>query len=136
MFRLDPRLAQDTVELDGWPLCRVRLMNDANYPWLILVPEREAARDIIDLTPRDRAVLMTEIAAASQGLVRLTNPDKLNVAALGNVVAQLHVHIIARFTTDPAWPRPVWGVRPPKPYAAEALEEFRRRFISLVDRPS
>ena len=136
MFHLDPRLAKDSVELADWPLCRVRLMNDANYPWLILVPERDGARDIIDLTPGDRAVLMTEIAAASQGLARLTKPDKLNVAALGNVVAQLHVHIIARFTTDPAWPRPVWGVQPPKPYAAGALDEFRRRFLSLVDQRS
>jgi diadenosine tetraphosphate (Ap4A) HIT family hydrolase len=125
MFTLDPRLAADTHELERRPLCLVLLMNDSQYPWLILVPQRSGARDLIDLDEGDRAQLMVEIADASQALRVMTRPHKLNVAALGNAVPQLHVHVIARFTTDPAWPRPVWGVRPGVPYATEALAAFR-----------
>ncbi len=133
MFELDPRLAADTVELARWPLCRVLLMNDANYPWLILVPAKPDLRDIDQLGESDRHVLIDEIARASGILRRIVNPHKLNVAALGNQVAQLHVHVIARFTTDPAWPRPVWGVVPAKRYDDAALAAFRTRFVALAN---
>ena len=128
MFQLDERLAADTVELDRWPLCRVLLMNDANYPWLILVPARTGTREIYQLTEADRSLLINEIVRASKILETIARPQKLNVAALGNVVPQLHVHIIARFTTDPAWPKPIWGVVPARCYEDAALAAFKRRF--------
>jgi diadenosine tetraphosphate (Ap4A) HIT family hydrolase len=127
MFRLHERLAAETLEAVRWPLCRVLLMNDRTYPWLILVPEREGLKDLHDLAPADHGAIMAEIGRASRALRRLRDPDKINVAALGNVVPQLHVHVIARFTTDPAWPRPVWGVRPPEPYDDAGAREMLAR---------
>lgn len=117
-FLLHPQLAKDTLVIGDWPLCRLLRMNDRSYPWLILVPKRADIREIIDLANDDQQLLTREIAEASRALRRLLSPDKLNVAALGNVVPQLHVHIIARFTRDPAWPRPIWGVKPVEPFAA------------------
>jgi len=121
-WALHPQLAADTVPLGDLSLARVLLMQDAHYPWLILVPRRPDARDIIDLTETEQAQLTREIAAASQALRQATSCSKLNVAALGNVVPQLHVHVIARRTDDAAWPRPVWGVVPPLPYEAAARD--------------
>ena len=124
MFELDPRLAADTVELARWKLCRVLLMNDANYPWLLLVPRRPDASEIADLDSVERAQLMVEIAETAQSLKAITTCDKINVASLGNVVAQLHVHVIARFRGDVAWPKPVWGAAPPRPYDREELHNL------------
>lgn len=121
MFVLHPRLEADTAPLTDWPLCRIVLMKDSNYPWLILVPRRAGIAEITDLSPPDQAALMAEIARASAALRGLTAPDRINVAALGNMVPQLHVHVIARFNGDPAWPGPVWGARPAIPYSPEAL---------------
>jgi len=118
-FVLDPRLAADTVSLGDLPLCRVLLMNDRTYPWLILVPRRAGLAEIIDLQAAGRAVLTEEIAAASAALRAATGCHKLNVAALGNMVRQLHVHVIARFEGDAAWPGPVWGKVPPVPRASD-----------------
>lgn len=132
MFELDERLAADTVELARWPLCRVLLMNDANYPWLILVPQREGLRDLDEVAGADRAALSDEIARACAALRRMATPHKLNVASLGNAVAQLHVHVIARQTNDPAWPKPVWGVVPARPYPAEAVAAFKQRFAAAT----
>jgi diadenosine tetraphosphate (Ap4A) HIT family hydrolase len=115
-FSLDPQLDADTMPLGRLPLSRVLLMNDARYPWLILVPEKPDLAEIIDLTEPDQQQLMREIAAASQALKSLFNPDKLNVGALGNRVRQLHVHVIARFVSDAAWAGPVWGVGQAQPY--------------------
>lgn len=112
-FALHPQLAEDGLFVVDWPLCRVLRMNDATYPWLILVPRLTDAREIVDLSAADRVLLMDEIAWSSQALKDLLQPDKINVAALGNVVPQLHVHVLARFKEDPAWPRPVWGLAPP-----------------------
>ena len=122
-FALDPTLARDTVPLEEWALCRVLLMNDARYPWLVLVPARAGLRDFHDLAPADMALATGEITRASKALQALFAPDKLNVAALGNMVPQLHIHVIARFKDDAAWPKPVWGVRPPEPYGEPALNE-------------
>lgn len=127
MFTLHERLAADTVEITDWPLCRVLLMNDCTYPWMVLVPRRRTISEIHELDRDDRTILMDEIADASKRLHNLTKADKINVAALGNVVPQLHVHIIARFTTDPAWARPIWGVQPPKPYDTSALRAAVQR---------
>lgn len=136
MFALHEKLAADTVEVVRLDVCRVLLMNDATYPWLVLVPEREGLRDLHDLAPADHAPLMAEISLASKALAVLHAPDKINVAALGNVVPQLHVHVIARFATDAAWPRPVWGVVPAKPYGEAALDHALRRLGSAFGRPA
>ncbi len=134
-FTLDPRLAADTFAAADLELSRVLLMNDSRYPWLILVPRREALREIVDLDAAERALLMEEIAAASRFMRALPGVEKLNVGALGNVVSQLHVHVLGRHTGDPAWPGPVWGAGARVPYAqgeAEALvararDAFNRR---------
>ncbi|MCB1502715.1 MAG: HIT domain-containing protein [Bauldia sp.] len=108
-FSLDPRLEADTVPVTDLPLSTLRLSRDARFPWLILVPQRADIAEIIDLEATDRAVLFDEIVLVSQALRAVTQCHKLNVAALGNQIRQLHVHVIARFTDDPAWPGPVWG---------------------------
>ncbi len=126
-FDLHPRLAADTLAIADWELCRVLRMNDATYPWLVLVPRRNGMTEIIDLAAPDQALLWAEIGRASCALRDHCRAHKLNVAALGNAVAQLHVHVIARFTTDPAWPRPIWGVLPPRPFPpADAEREIAR----------
>ena len=122
-FALHPRLVADTAQVCDLALSRVLLMDDAAWPWLILVPRRAALRELIDLPRAERHLLDDEIALASQTLISLYRPDKLNVAALGNVVEQLHVHVIARHIGDPAWPAPVWGRQPATPYSADAREE-------------
>ena len=119
-FALHQQLAADTFEVGRLPLSRVLLMNDSRFPWLILVPERADLVDLVDLKPVDHAQLTDEIRRASLALRTTFSPDKLNVAALGNVVPQLHVHVIARFRNDAAWPRPVWGGPPAPPYEAAA----------------
>ncbi len=122
-FVLDDRLAADSVFVTDLPLCEVRLMNDATWLWLLLVPRRAGLSEIIDLPPEDRHRLMDEIARASAVVRDAAAADKLNVAALGNMVRQLHVHVIARHGGDPAWPGPVWGKVPPVPYDETTLEE-------------
>ena len=122
-FTLDPRLAADSHPLARLALCELRLMDDSHYPWLVLVPRVPGARDLIDLDAGQRHALCDEIDRASRLLRDAVRPHKLNVAALGNVVAQLHVHVIARFEDDPAWPAPVWGKVESRPYAPEALVE-------------
>ena len=122
-WQLHPQLANDTVPVVELPLCEVRLMDDANHPWLILVPRVADSVEIIDLDPSQRSQLTAEIDTACRALKTLFAPDKLNVAALGNLVPQLHVHVIARYRSDIAWPRPVWGAANAKPYAPEQLVE-------------
>jgi diadenosine tetraphosphate (Ap4A) HIT family hydrolase len=123
-WSLHPQLAHDTVPLGDLALSRVLAMNDANYPWLVLVPRRRDVVEIIDLDGAARTELMAEIARVSAALKTHTRCDKLNVAAIGNVVPQLHIHVVARRNEDPAWPRPVWGAAPACPYAAEELQAF------------
>jgi diadenosine tetraphosphate (Ap4A) HIT family hydrolase len=108
-FELHPRLARDTVFIADWPLCRVLLMDDARFPWLILVPRRAGMRELDDLDDDERALLMQEIQAAMKALRTVAACDKLNVGVLGNIVRQLHVHVVARRVGDAAWPGPVWG---------------------------
>jgi diadenosine tetraphosphate (Ap4A) HIT family hydrolase len=109
-FILDIRLAVDSAPVLTLPLCDVRLMNDARFPWLIMVPQRMGKTDLFDLDPDDRRLLIEEIALVSRGLKTATDCHKINVAALGNMVRQLHVHVVARSLDDAAWPQPVWGV--------------------------
>ncbi|HZF11674.1 MAG TPA: HIT family protein [Thermoanaerobaculia bacterium] len=137
-FALHPTLAKDTVEVARLALCRVLLMKDRRFPWLILVPERESVREIHELSSVDRAVLIEEIARAGEVLTQLVQPDKLNVGALGNLVPQLHVHVVARRTTDPAWPGPVWGSGAAVPYEESELAELRERLsgaFNAIRRP-
>jgi diadenosine tetraphosphate (Ap4A) HIT family hydrolase len=121
---LDPHLARDTVPLADLALCAVLLNDDANYSWLILTPRRPGAIEIIDLDEADRVLLMAEIAQTARALKAVTGCHKLNIAALGNQVAQLHVHVIARETTDAAWPNPVWGKAPRKAYETAERERL------------
>lgn len=120
-FSLHPQLAADTFPVVSLPLSDVLLMDNSLFPWVILVPRAENASEIIDLAARQRVQLMDEIALISEALKAAFAPDKLNVAALGNQVPQLHIHIIARFKEDDAWPNPVWG-RGRSPYSAEGRE--------------
>ena len=127
---LHPTLARDTVEVARFPLCRVLLMKDRRFPWLILVPEREGVKEIHELAAEDRTALIEEVARVSRAMARLFRPDKMNVGALGNVVPQLHVHVVARFASDPAWPGPVWGSGPAVPYTEEDLEALKDRLAA------
>jgi diadenosine tetraphosphate (Ap4A) HIT family hydrolase len=132
-WALDPLLERDTTPVGDMPLCRVLLIDDANYPWLLLVPRRHEVVEMIDLSYIEQAQLMGEIAEASRTLKAITGCHKINVAALGNVVPQLHVHVIARSRGDTAWPKPVWGAAPARAYAPVAeqtlIEVLRRRLV-------
>ena len=130
---LNSSLAAESIAVTTLDLCEVRLMNDANFPWLLLVPQLPDAIEIVDLDPETRHTLMDEIARASEALRSVTGAEKLNVAALGNQVAQLHVHVIARFRTDDAWPGPVWGAVPRKHYAQEAGAELVEKLADALD---
>jgi diadenosine tetraphosphate (Ap4A) HIT family hydrolase len=110
-FVLDHRLAESSFFIEDWDLCRVALKNDKTWPWLYLVPRRAGIREISDLTQTDQTKLIQEISLASRALQDIYQPEKINVAALGNMVPQLHVHVFARFKNDPAWPKPVWAVQ-------------------------
>ena len=133
-FALDPRLEADTIGLGDMALSRVLLMNDRRFPWLILVPRRAGLVEITDLTPLERRALFEEAALAADRLKLLTGAKKINIAALGNVVAQLHVHVIARFAADAAWPNPVWGVGLAEPYddPQPILDRLRRALTPEV----
>lgn len=131
-WHLHPQLADDTHPIAQWSLSDLRLMDDANHPWLILVPRVDGAAELIDLTDSQQVELTREIATASRALQAAFKPHKLNVAALGNIVPQLHVHVIARFQDDIAWPRPVWGMASAKPYSPEALvQRIERLQVAL-----
>lgn len=122
-FALHPRLVADTIPVEDWPLSRLLLLNDARYAWLVLVPRRADMVELHDLVPADRATLMEEIARLGAGLKALTGAAKINTGALGNIVPQLHIHVVARKPDDPAWPGPVWGHSSPEPYTPSRLDE-------------
>ncbi len=123
-WSLHPQLVRDTIELGDLALSRVLVIKDANYPWLLMVPRRPGIVEIIDLDEIEQAQLMVEITRVSRVLKAVTQCDKLNVAALGNAVPQLHVHVIARRKTDKAWPKPVWGVVPPLDHDSSEIDRF------------
>jgi diadenosine tetraphosphate (Ap4A) HIT family hydrolase len=129
-WSLHPQLERDTEAVGDLPLSRLLVNNDANYPWLLLVPRRSGACEIIDLDEKDQSQLMIEIAHTSRALKDVTACHKLNVAAIGNVVPQLHIHIVARERNDPAWPKPVWGTVPARAY--DPVE--RERLIAALRR--
>jgi diadenosine tetraphosphate (Ap4A) HIT family hydrolase len=123
-WSLHPQLEQDTEAVGDLPLSRLLVNNDANYSWLVLVPRRPGIREIIDLDEKDQSQLMIEIAHTSRALKKVTACHKLNIAAIGNVVPQLHVHIVARERDDPAWPKPVWGTAPARAYDLAERQGF------------
>ncbi len=126
-FALHPRLAADTAFVADWDLSRVLLMNDARYPWIVLVPRRAGLGEWHDLADADAAILTREIRRAGSGLKKLTGAGKINTAALGNQVPQLHLHVIARHAGDAAWPGPVWGHGAARPYETRPRDEFISR---------
>ena len=127
MFTLDTRLDQDTWLIGDLPLCRLLLSNDSNYPWFILVPRREGISELFQLDDDDQKLMWSETTTLARVLKELFGAHKMNVATLGNVVSQLHMHVIVRYRTDAAWPAPVWGKLPAKPYAEAQVSEMRSK---------
>jgi diadenosine tetraphosphate (Ap4A) HIT family hydrolase len=123
-FELDRRIERDTEPLLLLGLCELRLMNDSRWPWLMLIPHRPGAIEIHDLTPLDQTMLVFEADIVAKALKSVTGCDKINTAALGNVVPQLHMHVVARFEGDPNWPGPVWGFGQREPYRPEDMHRF------------
>ena len=132
MFQFHPRLLEDCHVLGRFPLCHVLLMNDTNYPWFILVPDRPGLTELYQLSPKDQTALMAESTTLSKALVAAFDGDKLNVAALGNLVPQLHIHHVVRFRTDPTWPAPVWGKLPAVAYSDENRAEIIAKLKALL----
>jgi diadenosine tetraphosphate (Ap4A) HIT family hydrolase len=136
-FALDPRLAADTIAIGDLKLSRLLLMDDARYLWLILVPRHENLSELFHLGETDRAILMEEIAAVSRALIGFAGVDKINVGALGNIVRQLHIHVVARSMGDAAWPGPVWGVGVAQRYEGQKGRELARDFkAALILKPA
>ena len=133
MFTLDQRLQQDTLLLGDFPLCRLLLMNDANYPWFILVPRRDEVSELFQLDAQEQQQLWRESTELAEVLKDTFKADKMNVATLGNVVSQLHMHVIVRRKDDPAWPAPVWGKHPAKAYSDEQVAALRDKLRMVLD---
>jgi len=131
MFELHPQLQQDCIVLGKLELCHLLLMNDANYPWFILVPDREGISEIFELDETDQQLLLAESSRLGEFLLKHFKADKLNVAALGNIVPQLHIHHIVRYQHDIAWPRPVWGQVPAQPYSQKKIDDMKELLASL-----
>ncbi|WP_342595421.1 HIT domain-containing protein [Salinicola lusitanus] len=131
-FTLDSRLQQDSIHVVDLPLCQVRLSRDARYPWVILIPQRAGVVEIYDLPGDDQARLWQEATRLGQAMMAFYRGDKLNIATLGNVVAQFHLHVIVRFADDAAWPGPVWGHGSADAYPADLLEQRRAEIARLA----
>lgn len=127
MFALDPRLQRDTLLIGDFPLCRLLLMNDAHYPWFILVPRREEVSELFQLEGADQQALWRESVELAEILKDSFAADKMNLASLGNMVSQLHMHVVVRRREDAAWPAPVWGQHPAQPYNPEQVGAIRSR---------
>ena len=134
MFNLDSRLANDTLVMGDFALCRLLLMNDRQYPWFILVPRREEVSELFQLDAGDQQLLWQETSELAEVLKDIFSADKMNVATLGNMVRQLHMHVIVRRKSDPAWPAAVWGRHPAQPYAAQEVDAIREKLrLVLTD---
>ena len=132
-FTLHPTLKKDCIELGRLELCRVLLMNDSQFPWLILVPQRENITEIHQLSSDDQQLLMSESCYVAEKIAALYQADKMNIAALGNMVPQLHIHHVARYKTDKAWPAPIWGKFDALPYTDETLEIRLKQLRKLIN---
>jgi diadenosine tetraphosphate (Ap4A) HIT family hydrolase len=131
-FVLDERLARDSGLLVHLGLCELRLINDSRWPWLVLVPKRPSISEVFDLTPLDQAVLTFEQNTVATALKTVTGATKINIAAIGNVVRQLHVHVIARVEGDPNWPGPVWGHGTAIPYGEDARRQLQQKLLEAL----
>jgi diadenosine tetraphosphate (Ap4A) HIT family hydrolase len=127
MAALHPQLVADCEILGRFPLSHLLLMNDCNYPWFILVPDRANIREIYQLETVERRQLLDESCLLSRFLMDAFNGDKLNIAALGNLVPQLHLHHVVRYESDPAWPSPIWGEHPARPYSRDSLDKIKSK---------
>lgn len=134
MIELHPQLAKDTVVLGQFLLSKLLLVRDANYPWLILVPARDAVTEIFQLDEADQQQLQRESSCVAQLLAEEFNADKINIGALGNIVPQLHIHHIARYQSDIAWPGPVWGAHPARDYQPAELENMVKKIKAALAR--
>ena len=132
LFTLHPQLAADTIELGNLPVCKVLLINDSQFPWLILVPRRNDISELYELNETDIEKVQHESLAVSKLLMEHFEGDKLNVAALGNLVPQLHIHHIVRFKTDVVWPKPVWGATQPTPYEQSESDKVSTSLKALL----
>lgn len=132
MFELHEKLAADTHSLGSSGLCEIRLMNDSTWPWVILVPKVEDVREIYELSKIQQIRLLGDASNLSEGMMQVFRGDKMNVAALGNMVPQLHLHHIVRHEGDPAWPGPVWGKQPPEAYSADELAAVTSRLEPVI----
>lgn len=132
MFTLHPQLDEDSFLIGRFPLSQLRLIKDANFPWFILVPEREDIREIYQLNKKDQAQLGDESAYLSEKLAQRFKADKMNIAALGNIVPQLHIHHIVRHATDGAWPGPVWGKLPTRPYDKQGIRLMKIKLRQVL----
>ncbi|MEZ5529750.1 MAG: HIT domain-containing protein [Porticoccaceae bacterium] len=133
MFELHPRLAADTVSVGDFSLCRLLLHRDANYPWFILVPRQEDLSEIYHLSEMDRQQLIRESCQLAEALVDVFSPDKINIATLGNMVPQLHMHHVVRYKNDGAWPNPIWGAQPPRDYSEQMLQERLEGIVNVLE---
>ena len=132
MFVLDTRLHEDTWLIGDFPLCRLLLSNDSNYPWFILVPRREGISELFQLDEHDQQLMWAETTALARTLKDAFGADKMNVSTLGNVVSQLHMHVIVRYQADVAWPGPVWGKHPAKPYTQAEVGAIQDKLKSVL----
>jgi len=132
MFNLHPQLSADTLTIGDLPLCRLLLVNDSQFPWVILVPRRNGIKEIYQLNSHDQQQLQTESNTVSELIMGHFNGDKLNIATLGNLVPQLHIHHIVRYTTDPLWPKPIWGAMTAKPYQENAAQRLVEKLHALI----
>lgn len=131
-FRIDPRLERDSMAITDLGLCQLRLMRDARWPWLLAVPQRAGIEEMFQLAPLDQTMLTFEVNEAAKALSDVTGATKINVAAIGNIVRQLHVHIIARFEGDANWPGPVWGHGTPQPRPEDDCAALARRITEAM----
>lgn len=133
MFTVNERLKNDTIEIGRLELSLLLLMNERSLPWFILVPQKDGVTEIDELSQSDRSILIEEIAQVSSAIRKLYKPDKINIGALGNLVPQLHVHVLGRFKNDRAWPGPIWGTGPVEPYFEEDLIKVVRAFRAALN---
>jgi diadenosine tetraphosphate (Ap4A) HIT family hydrolase len=131
-FKLHPRLQSDTIEIGCFSLSRLLLMNDSQYPWFILVPMRVGMTEIYQLSEQDQIVLQQESNHLARQLAEIYSADKMNIAAIGNIVSQLHIHHIVRYKHDPVWPEPVWGKLKAIPYTALKIEEIKAQLEDVL----
>ena len=133
VFELHADLQRDGIVITDFPLCRLLLCNDSNYPWFIMVPRRENVKDLYELNWQDQQQFLNESSALSEILMQCFNGEKMNVAALGNVTPQLHIHHIVRFSHDPVWPKPIWGQLPLKPYSDNEVASIKAKLLPMLE---